>query len=292
MNAAASVLQRRANREESDEHGSNLHILLELVRRPAWLGGIAAMMSGFALEAGALTLGRIALVEPLMIAELPLTLVGAMFVLERRYSRHVWTAILGLAGSLALFLFALGPDGGDPGAVGLRVWLLAGSINVGAAAVCVLLGRRQRGPRRRAALLGIGTGATFGLMSALISAAGSAYSHGGFGLLVINWQTYAAVVVGPTSFFLLQSALRAGPLVASQPGFTLVNPLASVFWGVVVFGETTRGGGWFVVALVAAAGVVVTTLLLVRAAELPHADTTAPDDDGSDSPPQESRART
>jgi drug/metabolite transporter (DMT)-like permease len=202
-----------------------------------------------------------------------------VFVLQRRYSRHVWTAIVGLAASLALFLFALAPDGGDPG--GVR--LVAGAINIGVAAVFVVLGRRRRGPRPRAALLGIGTGATFGLVSALVSAAGAAYGHGGIGLLLTSWQTYAVVVVGPTSFLLLQSALRAGPLVASQPGFTLVNPLASVFWGVVVFGETIRGGGWFAVALVAAAAVVVSTLLLVRAAELPGADDALPHD-GSDTP--------
>lgn len=280
MNAMASVLQRRANREQSGQQGSMLHMLLDLVRRPAWLGGIAAMVTGFALEAGALTLGSIALVEPLMIAELPLTLVGAVFVLQRRYRGQVWTAIVGLAGGLAVFLFALGPGGGDPAAAPLSLWLLAGSINAGVAVLCVLLGWRWRRPR--AALLGIGTGATFGLMSALISGAGAAYSHGGFALLFTSWQTYAAVVVGPTSFFLLQSALQAGQLVASQPGFTLINPLTSVLWGVGVFGETIRGGGWFIVALVAAAGVVVATLLLLRAAERPRSDTGSWSTEGSD----------
>lgn len=280
MNATASVLQRRANREESDQPGSMLHMLLDLVRRPAWLGGIAAMMTGFALEATALALGRIALVEPLMIAELPLTLVGAMFVLHRRYRWQVWAGIVGLAVGLAVFLFALGPDGGDPGAVPLRSWLIGGSINAGIAVVCVLLGWRWRRPR--AALLGIGTGATFGLMSALISGAGSAYGHGGVALLATSWQTYAAIVVGPTSFFLLQKALQAGPLVASQPGFTLLNPLASVFWGVLVFGETIRSGAWFIVALVAAAGVVAATMLLMRAAELPRAEADSSEVDGPD----------
>lgn len=134
--------------------------------------------------------------------------------------------------------------------------------------------------RPRAALLGIGTGATFGLMSALISGAGSAYGHGGFAQLATSWQTYAAIVVGPTSFFLLQKALQAGPLVASQPGFTLLNPLASVFWGVLVFGETIRSGAWFIVALIAAAGIVAATLLLLRAAELPRADTDSSEADG------------
>lgn len=270
MNATASVLQRQASRQESDQRGSTLRMLLDLVRRPSWVGGIGAMLAGFGLEATALTLGRLALVEPLMIAELPLTLVGATLVLGRRYSRRAWVAIAGLSAGLAVFVFALSPEGGDPGAVPLWLWLVAGIPTAAVALVCVLLGRRWRRPR--AALYGIATGTTFGLMSALISAVGATYSHGGFGLLLTSWQTYAAIVVGPTSFFLLQNALQAGGLVASQPGFTLLNPLVSVLWGVLVFHETIRGGAWFVVAIVAAVVVVVATLLLVRLAELPGAD--------------------
>ena len=280
MNALASVLQRRANQEESEQQRSMVRMVLALARRPVWLGGIAAMMTGFALEACALTLGRIALVEPLMIAELPLTLIGTVFILHRRYAWSVWIAIVGFAASLAVFLFALGPEGGHPEAVPLGTWLIAGSVNLGIAVACVLLGWRWRGPR--AALLGIATGLTFGLMSALISGAGAIYSHGGFALLVSSWQTYAAIVVGPASFFLLQSALQAGRLVASQPGFTLMNPLASVFWGVLVFGESIRGGGWFVVALVAAAAVVAATLLLLWATERPRSGTGSSNSGGND----------
>lgn len=280
MNATASVLQRLANRNESDQRGSTLRMLLDLIHRPAWIAGIVAMMTGFLVEAAALTLGRLAMVEPLMIAELPLTLIGATMVLGRRYSRRAWVAIGGLSVGLAVFVFALGPEGGDPGAVPLSLWLLAGIPTAAFAIVCVVLGWRWRRPR--AALLGVATGTTFGLMSALISGAGAAYSHGGFGLLLTSWQTYAAIVVGPTSFFLLQNALQAGGLVASQPGFTLLNPLVSVLWGVLVFGETIRGGAWFIVAVVAAVGLVAATLLLVRLAELPGADSDSSGDTDSD----------
>lgn len=104
-------------------------------------------------------------------------------------------------------------------------------------------------------------------MSALVSGVGALSSRGGLGLVATSWQTYTALVAGPSSFFLLQKALQAGPLVASQPGFTLVNPLVSVFWGVLVFGETTRTGAWLAVAGAAAVGVVAATVALVRATE-------------------------
>jgi hypothetical protein len=82
---------------------------------------------------------RIAVVEPVMIIELPLTIVA-------------------LAAAVAVFVAALVPEGGDPSGVGFGVWLLAGGLTAGVGVVCLLLGRRSR--RSRAALLGIATGAT------------------------------------------------------------------------------------------------------------------------------------
>ena len=82
------------------------------------------------------------------------------------------------------------------------------------------------------------------------------------------------LVAGPTGFFLLQNALRAGPLVASQPGLTLANPLVALGWGVAVFGEHVRGGAW-ILGEVAGAGIVAAcTVVLARShllvAESPH----------------------
>lgn len=264
-NAAASVAQRRENREEPDRPDSMLRTLLDLAARPVWWLGVAAMISGFSLEAVALTLGRLAVVEPVMIAELPLTVIGARFFLGRRLDGRAWAALLALAAAVAVFVAALAPDGGHPGSVPPSTWLLAGIPAAGVAAVCIVLAWRHR--RWRAALLGAATGTVFALMSALVSAVGAIHAQGGFGALATSWQTYAAIVVGPSSFFLLQHALRAGSLVASQPGFTLVNPLVSVLWGVLVFGETVRPGPWQALAGLAATAVLIATLALVRATE-------------------------
>jgi drug/metabolite transporter (DMT)-like permease len=165
LNATASVAQRAEDREESDNDRSMLPMLLDLASRPIWWLGIAAMISGFACEAVALTVGQIALVEPVMIAELPLTIIGARIFLGRRPSRRAWTAIVALAATVALFVTTLSPQGGDPAAVGTVAWLIATGLTAAAAVICVVLGRRSR--NSRAALLGIATGATFALMSAL-----------------------------------------------------------------------------------------------------------------------------
>lgn len=280
LNATASVAQRDESREESGSSASMLGRLLDLASRPIWWVGVAAMISGFGCEAVALTIGQIAVVEPVMIAELPLTIIGARIFLGRHLNARAWTAMVALAVAVAVFVGALAPEGGDPASVPLYIWLIAVGITVAAAVVCLVLARRGGGTR--AAFLGVATGATFALMSALVSGVGAIYSHGGLGLLLTSWQTYAAIVAGPSSFLLLQTALQAGTLVASQPGFTLVNPLVSVFWGVLVFGETTRMGLWLVLSGAAAIGTVVATIALVRATERQAGQSGQGDDDTSD----------
>ncbi|WP_239155626.1 hypothetical protein [Amycolatopsis sp. FDAARGOS 1241] len=106
-------------------------------------------------------------------------------------------------------------------------------------------------------------GVWFGFTAALVAAMTAAFNEG-IGEAVRTWQTWALLVVGPTGFLLLQNALRAGRLVASQPGFTLANPLASIGWGVAVFGEQVRDGVWILAQAGGAALVAAGTLLLVR----------------------------
>ena len=61
-------------------------------------------------------------------------------------------------------------------------------------------------------------------------------SAGSIGLLT-TWQTYVAVGFGMLGVLVVQWALHTGPLLAAQPGFTLMDPLVSILWGVLVFNE-------------------------------------------------------
>ena len=70
LNATASVLQRRHAMDQPDSSGFTLRMILDLARRPLWIGGIATMISGFLLHAVAISISRIALVQPLLITEL------------------------------------------------------------------------------------------------------------------------------------------------------------------------------------------------------------------------------
>jgi len=80
MNAAASVLQRKADRDESS---FGWRMLLDVARRPAWWAGIGSVVLGFALQAVAPALSPVSVVQPLLISELPMTLLLASLVFRR-----------------------------------------------------------------------------------------------------------------------------------------------------------------------------------------------------------------
>ncbi len=72
------------------------------------------------------------------------------------------------------------------------------------------------------------------------------------------------VATGALAMYLLQNALQAGTLVAAQPGITLSDPVVSIAWGVVVFGEPVNTGWWLIGALAGAALIVSGTVALSR----------------------------
>src|SRR3954454_13376381 len=193
LQASASVLQRKAARDEPESRSFSLTMFRDLIRRPAWLFGILAMLSGFVLHGVSISLSRIALVQPLLVAELPFTLVLASLVFHLGIPGRDWAAISMQTIGLAAFVTCLAPTGGDPAAVSAVGWVIAIAATVVGVLLLVILGNRGRG-EHRAALLGIATGATFGLNSSLVAGVGAAVSQGAG--LFTTWQTYAVAVVG------------------------------------------------------------------------------------------------
>jgi len=71
-----------------------------------------------------------------------------------------------------------------------------------------------------------------------------------------SWHIYAVAVAGVGSLFLLQNALQAGSLVASQPMLTVGDALISIAYGVTLFSEVLRDGWWLVPQLIALGAII------------------------------------
>jgi hypothetical protein len=98
---------------------------------------------------------------------------------------------------------------------------------------------------RRAALLGVASGLGFAFTAALMKEALQVMRQDPHALLV-SWPAYAMVAAGLCSLFLLQNALQSGTLVAVQPALNVADPVASIGFGVALFGDDIRLGAWSV----------------------------------------------
>jgi drug/metabolite transporter (DMT)-like permease len=257
-NATSSVLQRKANRQAPKRQNLSLKLIWSLAHEPVWFGGVLAVIAGFLLQAAALGNGQLSVVEPILVVELPFTLILASRVFRIRLHRREWGSAAAMTVGLAGMLYALSPAGGRPQSVPWYAWVIGIGINLAFVAALVAWGRRGpagRGPHTgqssglQAAVLAVAAGAAFGLTAALIKGMTSAFSRG-FGALFTSWQLYAMIVAGVLAMFLLQSAMNAGRLVAAQPGLTLSDPIVSILWGVLVFHEQVRGGVYIIPAII------------------------------------------
>jgi len=247
--ATASIAQRKGARSVQATRGFDLGLIIRLARRPVWLLGIASMILGFGFQLTALRFGALALVQPIMALEL-LLVFGYMAYAGRRrlrIRRRDWLAAAAMSAGVAAFLALASPSGGRPRAPG-PAWILAGLVTLAIVVVAVVTSYR-RGSRtgvsssRRAAVLGAATGVAWGFVAAVIKEL-SSHLGAGPGAVFSTWSPYVLLVAGAAAMLLASHALAAGPLAASQPGFTILDPLAAILLGVFLFSEHIRGGPW------------------------------------------------
>jgi drug/metabolite transporter (DMT)-like permease len=280
-NATANVMQRKASLSQPDlPFGPRL--LLALVRTPTWLLGFAALVASFLLQAVALSYGELSAVEPIITLEVPLTLLLASRVFSGHLSGHDWGSILIMTGGMTVLIWSLDPSGGDATNVDHLTYVAAGTATT-ATIVTLVLAARRGGRLWRTACLGAAAGTSFGMTATLIKETVEKLSRDGVTGMLSTWQTYVAAGFGILGLVLVQAALHAGPLVAAQPGFTLMDPLVSILWGVLVFNEMTNTGGWLVLATLGALGVGYGVFRLARSPllaevkeELPSRDVRVP----------------
>jgi hypothetical protein len=184
-NTTSSVLQRKAGRKVPQGENLSPRLIWSLLHEPAWFGGIAAVTVGFLLQATALGSGQLSVVEPILVLELPATLLLATRVFHSRLHRREWGSAA-MAAGLAAMLYALSPSGGWPEAVRWYTWVAGIGVNLAFVAAMVAWGRRGpagTGPRSgqssvlQAAVLAVGAGVAFGLTAALMKGMTSTYSR-------------------------------------------------------------------------------------------------------------------
>ena len=246
------------------------------MRQPVWVAGIASMILGFVFQVAALRFGDLALVQPILATELLFVFAYMAVIGTGRVVRHDWLAAAAMAVGLGVFLFTASPSGGRLHAPAAS-WWFAGISAIGLAVI--VHGRRLHtdasrhaaSPARKAATLGVATGIAWGFVAAVIK---ELSSHTGSGFhIFLTWSPYVLVVVGAGSMLLSAHAFQAGPLAASQPGFTIVDPLVASLLGVFIFAEHLQLSPFAVVIEAAALGALVAGVVAISRSQLVQGQT-------------------
>jgi drug/metabolite transporter (DMT)-like permease len=256
--ATSSVCQRLGARGQKVT-GFDPWLVFRLARNPVWVLGFASMLAGFALQLAALHYGPLALVQPILALELLFVFLYLAVLTALRHARRVrlreLLAAVGMSAGISIFLRAAAPSGGRLHAPA-SLWWVSGLVVGGCVLFAVIVATRlspeapgpsadpDRATRRavhRAAILGIATGVSWGFLAAVIKEL-SSHIDQGLGAVFASWSVYVLMAVGAVAMLLSTHALAAGPLAASQPGFTIGDPLTAALLGVFLFGESLQTG--------------------------------------------------
>lgn len=119
--AIGDVLHQRTAHDVTDEPVSHIDVFMRLLRdRQWWLGSVVAAV-GFALQAAALGLGSVLLVQALMVTSLLFALPINARLSHRRVTRWDWTWAALLTAAVAVIVVVGNPTAGHSRAL-LETW--------------------------------------------------------------------------------------------------------------------------------------------------------------------------
>lgn len=249
--AVGWVLQQREAAVEAERPSLSPALLVHLLHRPVWVIGIVAMVLGNLLQAYALAVGSLTMVEPVLVTSLLFALpLGAAWSRQHLHGRE-WLAACAVSVGVAALLVVGAPT--DTTHYGMAVnWFIAGGATMVATAIAVSLGLRTSGTVR-GALFACAAGSLFGLQDAITKALFSHVHHDGVAVILTSWQTYALIGAAIYGLLLSQDAYSAAPLPASLPPLTVGEPIVGMAVGVGVLGEhfdvTGSRGAWEILAV-------------------------------------------
>ena len=234
--AASNALQHRVAGTVPASVDHAIGVLAQVVRKPVWLLASAISFTALVLHAAALSLGSIALVQPLMLVGVVLA-VPLRAALDRK--TPTWRelrAVLITAAGLGTFMWGVNPvpSGSQPSFAPALAMVLAG---LGTAVFVLLTSSRLAArPRRQAAVLGATAGVMFGLTAGLLKFVGTAFSAGETTALVAALAPLATA--GFLGIAMNQRAYQLAPLSVSMPLLNVLGVLVAVVFGVLVFHES------------------------------------------------------
>ncbi|MCG7597250.1 DMT family transporter [Mycobacterium sp. PSTR-4-N] len=264
--AIGDVIHQRSAHDVTDEPVGHVALFSRLLRDGQWWLGSGVAAVGFALQAAALGLGSVLLVQALLVTSLLFALPISARMAGRRVTNWQWLWAALLAAAVAVIVTVGNPTEGASRA-SLHTWVWVVAVLGPALALCLLVAQ-VTSPTVSAVLLAVVSGALWGLFAVLTKAVVTRLDLGswaGIGMLVRTPELYVWAAVAIAGTAMQQASFRSGALTASLPTMTVAEPVVAGVLGVVVLGETLHPGEAGVFVLVVAVVVmVVATAALAR----------------------------
>ncbi|HUH68953.1 MAG TPA: DMT family transporter [Mycobacterium sp.] len=262
MIGIGDVLQQQSAQQVTDKPVGTFALFSRLLRDRRWWAGSLVAGAGFGLQAAALGLGSVVLVQALLVTSLLFALVISARVNHRRVTRWqgIWAALL--AAAVTVVVTVGNPQAGNPRG-SFQTWAIVAAV-MGPAVILCVIGARIFSGSVSALLLGLMSGSLWGLFSVLTKGVVDQLDHGISALLRIpELYVWAVLAIAATAWE--QSAFRAGPLTASLPAVTVSEPIVGSVLGLAVLGETLNTNHVGLVALgVSVAVMAAATVALAR----------------------------
>lgn len=248
--AAATVGQQRAAAKSSDADARARRFVGQLLRNPRWIAATLGNAVGYALQAAALGVGSVVVVQPILVTSLLFALPLSARLAHQRLPSNTMVSALVLSVSLSVLVILADGNGGLDRA-SYQGWLTVTVVAAPLVAGCLIFAHGRSGAVR-ASLLAIAVGLLGGALAILTKSVVDAGS-GGVVHLLGTGETYALVVVGLGGTYLQQLSFQAGALHTSLPIMTVLEPTVAAVLGLTLLHEQLQTGDLRVILLAAAA---------------------------------------
>jgi hypothetical protein len=226
------------------EAGAAGRALRRMARERVWFLGWALGTTAFFVQAAALNLGSVSVVQSLQVTTLIFTLPLAGIGSSVRPRLRDWLGAGTIAVGLAVFLAVRGvPSGGATGAHRGRLLLLLVAL-AGLVVLLALAGALRSGPIR-ATLLASAAGVSLAATASMIKLTSDDLVKHGVVYTATDWPGYALALGTATGVILQQLAFTSGRLPVAATAMTIANPLIGTVLAVIGFNEampSTAGG--------------------------------------------------
>jgi drug/metabolite transporter (DMT)-like permease len=265
----SAVADQRSTKRVRMRKGLSPAIILDLARQWLWLIAILANLVGFALQVVALSLGSLAVVQPLLVFDLVFAVLIS-WLLDRRAKVPVsgrrrstplmFSGVAAVTGGVAGFL-AVGQPSAGTANVGFSVLV---PLVIGFAVVvggCLAVAKRS--PKLRPLAMALACGVSYGVSAFAVKLVTSEFG-GGAAKVFTNWPIYVLAVAGPLGYLFNQYAFQQGRSLAPvQSIITSADPIISIALSVLWLNVVLRDSpaaifGEVASLLLMVAGIVVT----------------------------------